>query len=135
MPVRLIHGVEQAAHDDPGEGGRGLEHVERDLHEHVELAAGEVARPEGRAGHEVGVGGGAEPAGVLGGVLVDAGIGLLDRPLEGAGEVAGERAVRLLADAAEQVAHLVLRRHDAAAQGAERLFGGGQVRVPQHVRQ
>ena len=133
MPVGLVHGVEQAAHDDPAEGRRGLEHVERDLHEHVQLAAGEVARPEGRPGDEVGVGGGAEPAGVLGGVLVDAGIGLLDRTLEGAREVARQRAVRVLADGAEQLAHLVLWRHDAAAQGAERLLGGGQVRVPQHV--
>ena len=70
--VGFIGSVEQRADDDAAEGGRGLQDFQRHLHEHGELAIGEVAGAETAAGDKIGISRCRQPAGILVGVAIDA---------------------------------------------------------------
>ena len=131
--IRLVGGIEQGADDDAAEGRGELQHPERDLYKHGQLALGELSGLERIPGDQLGVGGRREPTGVLVGVGVNAGEGLLDQAHQGAGEITGHGAGRVPVHLAEQHAHFVFGGDEQAPQRLQRLLLRRQLGVPEQV--
>ena len=134
--ARLVDGVQERAEDDAGGLRTGLEDLERQVDEHVELAGEQVAGAEALATDQAGEGRDGKPRGSVAGFAIEAGELLFGDVLEVAGEL-GRKAKAITRALGiyrfEQLFEFRYRQRDALAQEQQRLALGRDGRVENQI--